>query len=861
MMEGTSGDGEHPDPIPSGCGGIPLLSEVAPGPRVAGRPIMRIPSLARSTWLPIILLATAGCTESSTGMIAPGGAPAPAPPALGAVADEGIPPENREVVLREFYRGIGRMERHEYQEAIAAFEKVRELAPRWTAGSINLAIAVMYTRDSTWAMQILDQVLACDPDNLHAHYCRGLIHEQGGSYPRAHADFRFVVEKDPTDADAWYMLGSTGVMRAERLAGRDDAEQEPVLAERSAEPRELFRRALECDPYLEAAVYKLAYVVRRQGDGEEARNLLGRWRRLHEGPAGVPAGDEFVPEYGRQGRYARVIEPLVNQAALDTPFRPSHFARPAALKVALADGERWVSASDFTGRLTVIGRARARFGAPVVTFDADGDGRLDLFLPAAVAEPKGVRDALLLNRGDGRFEDASPRLGLPADRASLGAAAADFDVDGRVDLAVTGIGEVRVLHNEGAGGFRDVSGPAGVVSPAALCLTARWLDLDQDGDLDLFVVNYTTLENSERAFTSKTPSGAACSVYRNDGRPIPVAGSYGEHAVPRPVAPFPKQAVPGLSVKLTPWTGAEAPVGAIAAHTGLAVLDLEDEGDLDLVLSAEGEVPRALLNERLGQYRPAMVRGIDAGAADAGLLVTDLDQDGRSDLVAVDGWGKVTVWRNQSCRRGPGKDASIAFERRPSRVEGWRAAIAADVDLDGWPDLVGLPVEQSHPLPGWVRGDCPRLSAMTLPVSSLCADAPAIRALAMVDLAGDVLPDLVLIRDGEAPLLARNLGNGHHWLSIRLAGRWLASDGMRSNPHGVGARIELLGPSVRVRHDGTTPGSGLAQSCAPVVLGLGTKESAAVLRVRWPDGVRQCEVDVADDRHLDLVETGHRRGW
>lgn len=859
MMEGTSGDGEHPDSIPSGCGGIPLLSEVAPGPRVAGRPIMRVPSLARSRWLPIILLAASGCTGSSTGMLAPGDAPGPASAPPSAVADEGIPPEHREVVLREFYRGIGRMERHEYQEAIAAFEKVRELAPRWSPGSINLAIAVMYTRDPTWAMQILDQILACDPDNLRAHYCRGLIHEQGGSYPRAHADFRFVVEKDPTDAAAWYMLGSTGVMSAELLAGRDDAEQE--LAERPAAPQELFRRALECNPYLEAAVYKLAYVVRRQGDQEEARKLLGRWRRLHEGLAGVPVGDEFVTEYGRQGRYARVIEPLVNRAALDTPFRPPHFAEPAALKVALADGERWVSASDFTGRLAVIGRARARFGAPVVALDADGDGRLDLFLPAAIVGPKGVRDALLLNRGDGTFEEASRRLGLPADRASLGAAAADFDVDGRVDLAVTGVGEVRVLHNEGRGGFRDVSSPAGVVSPAALCLTARWLDLDQDGDLDLFVVNHASLENSERAFTGTTPPGAACSVYRNDGRPIPVAESYGEYAVPRPVAPFPKQAVPGLSIELTPWTGAEAPVGAIAAHTGLAVLDLEDDGDLDLVLSAEGEAPQVLLNERLGQFRPATVQGIDAGAADAGLLVTDLDQDGRSDLVAVDGSGTVTVWRNQSRRRGLGSDASIAFERRPSRVEGWRAAIAADVDLDGWPDLIGLPVEQSHPLPGWARGDCPRLSAMTLPVSSLGADAPAIRALALVDLAGDPLADLVLIRDGEIPLLAQNMGNGHHWLSIRLAGRWLASDRMRSNSHGIGARIDLVGPCLRVGHDGTTTSSGLAQSYAPVVLGLGTKESAAVLRVRWPDGVRQCEVDIAADRHLDLAETGHRSGW
>ena len=60
----------------------------------------------------------------------------------------------------------------------------------------------------------------------------------------------------------------------------------------------------------------------------------------------------------------------------------------------------------------MIGRVRARFGAAVAAFDADGDGKLDLYLAAAVVGPKGLRDALLLNKGDGRFEDAVGRVRL-----------------------------------------------------------------------------------------------------------------------------------------------------------------------------------------------------------------------------------------------------------------------------------------------------------------------------------------------------------------------------------------------------------------------------------------------------------------
>src|SRR5262249_16673740 len=154
-------------------------------------------------------------------------------------------------------------------------------------------------------------------------------------------------------------------------------------------------------------------------------------------------------------------------------------------------GERWVKADDFRESLAPLGRARARFGATVVTLDADGDGRADLFLAAAVAGPKGVRDVLLLNKGDGAFEDASRAWGRPDDRASLGAAGWNVGADRHVDLFLPGLDGNRLLRNDGGKRFLDVTGKAGLKDDGALALTARWLDLDQDGDLDLYVLNYT----------------------------------------------------------------------------------------------------------------------------------------------------------------------------------------------------------------------------------------------------------------------------------------------------------------------------------------------------------------------------------
>ena len=192
---------------------------------------------------------------------------------------------------------------------------------------------------------------------------------------------------------------------------------------------------------------------------------------------------------------------------------------------------------------SLAGAKRGRFSSPIVAFDADGDGRIDLFLPSAVVGTAGVRDALFLNRGDGTFEDVTLRLGLPKERASLGAAAGDFDADGRADLFLTGIGDNRLFHNEGPNGFKDVTKAAGISSPPVLSLTARWLDLDQDGDLDLYVINFTGIDHLDLAFTDRTPPGISNTAYRNDGKPKPVAGLPQSEWAPPAVARDPARAI------------------------------------------------------------------------------------------------------------------------------------------------------------------------------------------------------------------------------------------------------------------------------------------------------------------------------
>ena len=185
---------------------------------------------------------------------------------------------------------------------------------------------------------------------------------------------------------------------------------------------------------------------------------------------------------------------------------------------------------------------------------------LDLFLAAAVAGPKGVRDALLLNKGEGRFEDASRSFGLADGHASVGVAAADFDADRYIDVFLTGVGGNRLLRNRAGKSFEDISSTLKPVGPPALALMARWLDLDQDGDLDLCIVNYCAAEHVDTAFVGAEPPPAGCAnvIYRNDGQPAPIATLPPNNWAPVAVAWEKEQAKGGLSIALVPWTEAQA---------------------------------------------------------------------------------------------------------------------------------------------------------------------------------------------------------------------------------------------------------------------------------------------------------------
>ncbi|MDG3006975.1 FG-GAP-like repeat-containing protein [Paludisphaera mucosa] len=803
-------------------------------------------------------------------------------------ADE-IPADKLDAVMAAQFRGLGLMEQYEYRKAAEAFREIHRLAPDWSAGAVNLAIALL--NDSgvqaaeakkaggeqppsnfDEALGLLQGVLDRKPEDPRALFCKGVVLAQQGRAADAHPLFLKVAEIDPLDAASWLWAANT-------VTNVEDPNL-PVGPAEAPRKVELLNRALAVDPYLASALYPLAFAYRMNGQPDKQREVLKRWQLLDpDRPGAVPGpGDVVETAYGEMGRYGAIASPFPSpKPDGPAPAPAPRFDAVVPLKVNLADGDRWATPADFTGDKAPIGRIRDRFGAAVAPFDADGDGRLDLYLTAAVVGPKGPRDALLVNKGEVGFEDATAAFGLPDDRASAGVAAADFDADRRIDLYLTGLGD-RLFRNRDGASFEDLTASLKPEGPPALSLTARWLDLDQDGDLDLYVVNYTTADRAGDAFSTggvlsvegaprdqvEPPPGVANAAYRNDGRPPALPGKPQPAWTPLATADN-VSTTAGLSISLVPWTGEEALTGEARRHTGLALADFDGDRDLDLILAADDAAPIAVLNERLGRFRSVPVQGLSAPDSPSSpprtssLLSVDLDNDGLPDLVAPAGH-HLNAWRNVT-KRSPAADLAPTFETFPNPGHWWRSAAAADLDLDGRFDLVGLRPRslntgKTEPPVVWLRNEGTRLGAQQAPVLAESAE-----GLAIVDLAGDPLPDLLIVPAGGPPALATNLGNGNRWLALDLGGRWrVQPELMRTNPHAIGAKVSVQARGIDASYDHTTPVAGLGSAPGPVVIGLKDRPAADVVHVLWPDGVMQAELNVAGDQRLELAERNRKTG-
>ena len=294
--------------------------------------------------------------------------------------------------------------------------------------------------------------------------------------------------------------------------------------------------------------------------------------------------------------------------------RPRPVSTPRVpLDVKLPEGDRWVKESDFTGSSSVAGRVRARFGAAVSAFDADGDGKLDLYLASAVGgAERHSRRAACSTRVTAGSRMRRLHSGCPGIAPAWVSPRPISTQTGTSIFFSPASATIACLRNVEGKKFEDISSTAEADGAPAVSLMARWLDLDQDGDLDLYVVNYCAAAHAEKAFigAGDPPPGLANVVYRNDG--VPDAGSAATIQGRAPARDG-LRAAPSKKGCRSPWypgRGSNRCWAVRGPTRGSPLLDIDNDRDLDLVLTAEKSSPVALLNDRLGVFHEAPIEGI-----------------------------------------------------------------------------------------------------------------------------------------------------------------------------------------------------------------------------------------------------------
>ena len=488
-------------------------------------------------------------------------------------------------------------------------------------------------------------------------------------------------------------------------------------------------------------------------------------------------------------------------------------------------------------------------GSGVAIFDADGDGWPEIYFASSLAvarldaPPAGAATGALYRnrgRGDGRgdgppdvtFEDVTAASGLGRPFLGMGTAVGDVDNDGDLDLLVTGVGGERLYLNRGDGVFDDASAAWGLASEG-FGSSAAFADIDGDGWLDLFAGRYVawspegdlrcTPDGEHRSYcTPEAYRGARNLLYRNRG------GRRFEEV------------------------GAEAGVGVLEGKTlGVAVLDLD--GDLDPDLAVANDTTRNFLYRNRGDGTFDEV-GLEAGIAlghsgaprgAMGIDAGDLDGDGDPDLVIGNFAQEMGAVYRQ--RRGGtfADDAPALGVGLPTLMTLAFGALAADLDGDGWldlvfanghiePDIARFQPLQSYAQPLAVfRNLGGRSFAAVEPGDGDALARPLVgRGLAAGDLDGDGDPDLVITQNGGPARVLRNDAPGGRYLRLRLAGR-------SSNRTGFGARVEVEAGGRTIRR-WLTSGRSYLSACEPVVtVGLGPAARVDAVRVVWPSGIVQ----------------------
>jgi enediyne biosynthesis protein E4 len=498
----------------------------------------------------------------------------------------------------------------------------------------------------------------------------------------------------------------------------------------------------------------------------------------------------------------------------------------------------------------------------VAVFDYNGDGRPDIFFTngADIATLKKTSakysNRLFRNDGNDKFTDVTARAGLTGTGFDVGVAVGDYDNDGHPDLFVAGVHGNTLYHNNGNGTFTDVTKKAGLdqaIDPEygpLWAVAAAWVDVNNDGLLDLFVVNYLQWSYSDQ--------------------PRCVTENVAEYCHPRYYKGLPDQLFlnqgNGTFKDVSKEWGLRDHIGK---GMGAGVADYDLDGKPDLFVTNDAEY-NFLFHNLGNKFDEVAFQSNVALAEDAafisgmGLDFRDIDNDGYPDIGFVALQGQTfPVYHNTGKGDFVEVTSQTGIRALSLPMSGFGAAFY-DFDNDGWKDFF---VTRGHVTSIWPPdtkftepnsvfhnpGPTGKWTAYTAEAGFTDATSARNRGCAFGDFDGDGRIDIVTTSlDHPAELWMNRSPHPGHWLDIALTG-------VKSNRDGIGARIKVVTRAGTQYNHQTSSVGYASSSLGPVHFGLGAETKALTVEITWPSGIVQKLENVNADRIIKVTETAPKK--
>ncbi|TKJ37860.1 MAG: hypothetical protein CEE38_07280 [Planctomycetes bacterium B3_Pla] len=486
-------------------------------------------------------------------------------------------------------------------------------------------------------------------------------------------------------------------------------------------------------------------------------------------------------------------------------------------------------------------------------FDYDNDGDVDIYFLNG-APLKGAKfdvppkNALYRNEGNWKFTDVTDRARVGDTGYGLGVAAGDYDNDGDLDVYVNNHGPNVLYRNNGDGTFADVTEKAGVVNGSHTGAGACFLDMDKDGDLDLYVSSYFDFSYE------KHKTGVA------DGFPVYIGP-----------ASFP--AAPDVLYRnngdgtFTDVSKSSSVAEHVSWGMGMVCGDYDNDGDTDIYVANDGAGNFLFKNDGTGKFEEVgLITGVaydihGDGQGSMGVDFGDYDNDGLPDFYVTSYQGQLaTMYKNL------GDDAFDDVTRLTGAGEGtvlnvtWGTGLA-DFDNDGDRDIF---VACGHLLDNIELFDDRSTYFETnvllmnngdgkfVDASKQSGDGMKVklssRGAAFDDLDNDGDIDVVVLNSRREPTILRNDSPSKgHWLQVRLRG-------VKTNRSGIGAQVKVVAGDLTLI-DEVHSGRGYQSHYGTRLhFGLGAREKVDRIEVRWIGGPVDVFKNIAVNRILTITE-------